>query len=86
MAGDGPDFPVAARGIVLEDHEGEGFGGAEGPAKWYGSVLWARDVRIDGYIVVEGSGPGLGVGVGSYVVWNCEVQTLDGGVLMLRKR
>ena len=86
MAGDEADFPVAGRGIVLEDHERDGLNGVQGSVEWCGSVLWASDVRIDGYVVVEGSGPGLGVGVGSYVVWNCEVQTLDGGVLMLRKR
>lgn len=64
---------------MLEDHEEE--------RRWAG-VLWARDVRIQGYVVVEGRGlvGGLGVGAGSYVVWNCEVQTLDGGVVVLRKR
>lgn len=34
--------------------------------------LWARSVAIDDHVVVHGKS-----GVGSYVVWNCTIQTLD---------
>ncbi|KAF2831105.1 PX-domain-containing protein [Ophiobolus disseminans] len=45
-------------------------------------VLWAKSVTIDDYVVVSGTAPGLG----AYVVWNCTVETLDGGPMMIRKR
>ncbi|KAF1832356.1 Phox-like protein [Decorospora gaudefroyi] len=59
--------------IGLEDHTAEG--------SENGKVLWAKGVTIDDYVVVSGTAPG-----GSYVVWNCVVETLDGGPMTLRKR
>lgn len=39
-------------------------------------ALWAKQVSIDEWVLV-GSG---GLGAGSYVVWNCTVETLEVGV------
>jgi hypothetical protein len=46
------------------------------------SPLWARVVRISAHTVVAGAVRG----VGDYVVWTCNVDTLDGGTIVLRKR
>lgn len=46
------------------------------------SPLWARVVRIPSHTVVAGAVRG----VGDYVVWTCDVDTLDGGTIVLRKR
>ena len=46
------------------------------------SALWAKTVAIDDYVIVRGNPTGLG----AYVVWNCKVQTLDGGPMTIRKR
>ncbi|KAF2875005.1 Phox homologous domain-containing protein, partial [Massariosphaeria phaeospora] len=43
---------------------------------------WAKQVTIDDYVVVSGTAPGLG----AYVVWNCTVETLDGGPMKIIKR
>lgn len=45
------------------------------------SGLWARSITIDDYVIVQGRHS-----VGAYVVWNCKVQTLDGGPMTIRKR
>jgi hypothetical protein len=45
-------------------------------------ALWAKSVTIEDYVVVKGSR----TGVGAYVVWNCIVETLDGGPMRIRKR
>lgn len=45
-------------------------------------ALWAKGVTIDDYVVVSGTAPGIG----AYVVWNCTVETLDGGPMKIRKR
>jgi hypothetical protein len=55
------------RGISLEDHTEE-----HSPSS---NALWARNVTIADYVIVKGSK----TGVGAYVVWNCQVQTLDVG-------
>ncbi|KAF1912660.1 Phox homologous domain-containing protein [Ampelomyces quisqualis] len=60
--------------ISLEDHTAEGSEQCR--------VLWAKAVTIDDYVVVSGTAPGLG----AYVVWNCTVETLDGGPMKIRKR
>ncbi|EHY53841.1 hypothetical protein HRR83_004485 [Exophiala dermatitidis] len=60
--------------ITLEDH-------TESRAATRGA-LWAKSITIDDYVIVHGSPPGLG----AYVVWNCKVQTLDGGPMTIRKR
>ncbi|UPX11608.1 uncharacterized protein EKO05_0002205 [Ascochyta rabiei] len=60
--------------IALEDHTDEGSEQCK--------VLWAKHVTIDDYVVVSGTAPGLG----AYVVWNCTVETLDGGPIKIRKR
>ncbi|CBX95219.1 predicted protein [Plenodomus lingam JN3] len=60
--------------IGLEDHTDEGSDQCK--------VLWAKSVTIDDYVVVSGTAPGLG----AYVVWNCTVETLDGGPMKIRKR
>lgn len=63
-----------ARGITLEDH-------TESPSET-SSSLWARSIIIDSYVVVKGNP----TGIGAYVVWNCKVETLDGGPIFIRKR
>ncbi|KAF1932201.1 Phox-like protein [Didymella exigua CBS 183.55] len=65
--------------IVLEDHTDE--------SSEQCKVLWAKHVTIDDYVVVSGTAPGLGAySPGQYVVWNCTVETLDGGPMKIRKR
>lgn len=61
-------------GITLEDNTQP-----DSPSQ---STLWAKSIAIDDYVVVRGNITGLG----DYVVWNCKVQTLDGGPMMIRKR
>ncbi|KAF2460021.1 Phox homologous domain-containing protein [Lineolata rhizophorae] len=60
--------------IRLEDHTVDG--------SEQGKALWARCVTVEDYVIVSGNAPG----VGAYVVWNCTVETLDGGPMMIRKR
>ncbi|KAL6702946.1 hypothetical protein ACN47E_000788 [Coniothyrium glycines] len=60
--------------IGLEDHTDEDSERCK--------ALWAKSVTIDDYVVVSGTTPGLG----AYVVWNCTVETLDGGPMKIRKR
>ncbi|KAI9892364.1 MAG: PX domain-containing protein ypt35 [Vezdaea aestivalis] len=60
--------------ITLEDH-------TEGSSE-QSSALWAKKVVINDYVIVKGSR----TGVGAYVVWNCTVERLDGGTMMIRKR
>jgi hypothetical protein len=43
---------------------------------------WAKSININDYVIIRGT---IG-GVGDYVVFNCTVQTLDGGPLTIRKR
>jgi hypothetical protein len=54
-----------SRIIRLEDHTAD-------PDSETSRGLWARSVAIDDHVVVQGKS-----GVGSYVVWNCVIQTLD---------
>lgn len=51
--------------ITLEDHTAD-------PDSETSRGLWASSVIIDDHVVVRGM-----TGVGSYVVWNCTIQTLD---------
>jgi hypothetical protein len=51
--------------ILLEDHTDEGSEQCK--------TLWAKHVTINDHVVVSGTAPGLG----SYVAWNCTVETLD---------
>jgi hypothetical protein len=51
--------------IQLEDHTDAGSEQCK--------ALWAKSVTVDDYVIVSGTAPG----VGSYVVWNCTVETLD---------
>jgi hypothetical protein len=51
--------------ITLEDHTAD-------PNSETTRGLWARSVSIDDHVVVQGM-----TGVGSYVVWNCTIYTLD---------
>jgi hypothetical protein len=60
--------------ITLEDH-------TEDPDSDSSRGLWAKSVTIDDHVLVEGK-----TGVGAYVVWNCKVQTLEGGQMMIRMR
>lgn len=60
--------------IILEDHT---LSRAASRA-----ALWAKAITIDDYVIVRGSP----TGIGAYVVWNCRVQTLDGGPMTIRKR
>lgn len=54
-----------SRIIRLEDHTAD-------PDSETSRGLWARSVTIEDHVVVQGKS-----GVGSYVVWNCTIQTLD---------
>ncbi|KAL1879497.1 hypothetical protein Plec18167_003954 [Paecilomyces lecythidis] len=63
-----------AAAITLEDH-------TEDPGAETSRGLWAKSVTIDDYVVVQGK-----TGVGAYVVWNCKIQTLEGGPMVLRLR
>ncbi|KAH7123811.1 PX domain-containing protein [Dendryphion nanum] len=60
--------------ILLEDHTDAGSEQCK--------ALWAKHVTIDDYVIVSGTGPGLG----SYVVFHCTVETLDGGPMKIIKR
>jgi len=51
--------------IRLEDNTEE--------ASEHSKACWARSARIDDYLIISGAAPGLG----SYVVWNCTVETLN---------
>ena len=51
--------------ITLEDHTAE--------TADLQSPLWARTVVVKGYVIVSGSVKGIG----DYVVWTCEIDTLD---------
>jgi hypothetical protein len=62
--------------ISLEDNDGTD------PLSPSQSALWAKQIAIDGYVIVNGNP----TGIGAYVVWNCTVQTLDGGPMTVRKR
>ncbi|QSS55471.1 PX domain-containing protein [Histoplasma capsulatum var. duboisii H88] len=61
--------------IRLEDH-------TEDPASETSQGLWARSVLIEDYIVVKGGRSGIG----AYVVWICKIQTLEGGLVVVRMR
>ncbi|KAI9837375.1 MAG: PX domain-containing protein ypt35 [Thelocarpon superellum] len=65
---------VVPAAITLEDH-------TEEPSE-QSSALWAKKVSIDDYVVVSGSR----TGVGAYVVYQCRVETLEGGAMTIRKR
>ena len=60
--------------ITLQDHTE-----IDSPSS---SGLWAKAVSIDDYVVIRGNP----TAIGAYVVWNCKVQTLDGGPMVIRKR
>ncbi|KAI9811344.1 MAG: PX domain-containing protein ypt35 [Pycnora praestabilis] len=66
--------PARSAGITLEDHTEESSDQC--------GALWAKSVSIDDHVIVSGSR----TGVGAYVVWNCTVETLDGGPMVIRKR
>lgn len=51
--------------IILEDR-------TEQPLEC-SSPLWAKDVQIDSYVVVSGQT----LSFGDYIVWNCQIATLD---------
>ncbi|QDS72965.1 hypothetical protein FKW77_008615 [Venturia effusa] len=61
--------------IHLEDH-------TEESSATYNAV-WARAVTVDDFTVV---GAGVGPALGSYVVWNCTIETLNGSTMRIRKR
>ncbi|KAI9713775.1 MAG: PX domain-containing protein ypt35 [Chrysothrix sp. TS-e1954] len=60
--------------IVLEDNTEDQTGSSRD--------VWAKGVSIDDYTVVTGPT----VGAGSYVVWNCVVEMIDGSPFKIRKR
>ena len=62
--------------ITLEDHE------ITSPLSPTQSALWAKSISIDDYVIIRGNPTGLG----DYVVWNCQVETLDGGPMVVRRR
>lgn len=51
--------------ITLEDH-------SEDPSCDTSKGLWAKNVTIDDYTIVKGQS-----GIGAYVVWICNIQTLE---------
>ncbi|KAK1138923.1 hypothetical protein N8T08_001663 [Aspergillus melleus] len=57
--------------ITLEDH-------TEDPNSETSRGLWARSVSVNDHVVVQGK-----TGIGSYVVWNCTIQTLEGGPITI---
>lgn len=44
--------------------------------------LWAKSITVDDHVVIQGNS----LGVGAYVVWICNVETLDGSPMTIRKR
>ncbi|KAI4228114.1 MAG: hypothetical protein L6R36_001894 [Xanthoria steineri] len=46
------------------------------------SPLWARAVSIHDHVLVSGTIPS----VGDYTVWNCQIEMLHGGSMIIRKR
>lgn len=60
--------------ITLEDH-------TEGPSEEQDAV-WAKAIYIEDYVIISGSVPS----VGSFVIWHCRIDTIDGGSMILRKR
>jgi len=44
--------------------------------------LWARSITIDDHVVIAGNP----TGIGSYIVWICKVETIDGNPMTIRKR
>ncbi|KAL3465321.1 Phox homologous domain-containing protein [Aspergillus heterothallicus] len=60
--------------ITLEDH-------TEDPNSETSRGLWAKSVTIDDHVVVQGK-----TGIGAYVVWNCRIRTLEGGIITVRMR
>jgi hypothetical protein len=44
-------------------------------------ACWAKSARIDDYVIISGSMPKAGMG--SYVVWNCTLETLNVGLACL---
>ncbi|EEA22099.1 hypothetical protein TMatcc_008475 [Talaromyces marneffei ATCC 18224] len=67
-------YPSSNPAITLEDHTVD-------PNATTTRGLWARSVTIDDHVVVSGK-----TGIGAYVVWMCNVQTLDGGPMMIPMR
>ncbi|TLD24606.1 PX-domain-containing protein [Venturia nashicola] len=61
--------------IRLEDH-------SEESSETYNAV-WSKSVTVHDFTVV---GAGVGPALGSYVVWNCTIETLNGSTIKLRKR
>ena len=55
--------------ITLVDH-------TEDPNSDTSRGLWAKNVQIPDYVIVNGGANGFS-GVGAYVVWNCSVQMMD---------
>ncbi|EFR02159.1 PX domain-containing protein [Nannizzia gypsea CBS 118893] len=60
--------------ITLEDH-------SEDPSCDTSKGLWAKNVTIDDYAIVKGQS-----GIGAYVVWICNIQTLEGASMVVRMR
>ncbi|KAL2802610.1 Phox homologous domain-containing protein [Aspergillus granulosus] len=60
--------------ITLEDH-------TEDLNSETSRGLWAKSVTIDDHVVVQGK-----TGIGAYVVWNCRIRTLEGGIITVRMR
>ncbi|KAL2831819.1 PX domain protein [Aspergillus cavernicola] len=61
--------------ITLEDH-------TEDPDSETSRGLWAKSVAIDDHVVVQGKTGSIG----AYVVWNCRIRTLEGGIITVRMR
>ena len=60
--------------ITLEDH-------TEGTLA-DDDAVWAKTIYIEDYSIISGNIPS----VGSFVVWHCRIDTLDGGSFIIRRR
>lgn len=61
--------------ITLEDH-------TEDTSSGQADAVWAKAIYIEDFVLVSGNVPS----VGSFVVWHCRIDTLDGGSMVIRKR
>ncbi|TVY88932.1 PX domain-containing protein [Lachnellula willkommii] len=61
-------------GITLQDNTDED------DAK--NKACWAKSVYIEDHVIVNGNR----TGIGAFVVWNINVETLQGGTITIRKR
>lgn len=73
------DVPSASRPSIRNKNRLSGpirlFDNSEEDSSDNARACWARSARIDDYVIISGSKSKAGLG--SYVVWNCTVETLN---------